>query len=297
LLTDGASDYLVAKWRPAATAIGEAERIFTDHCTGVIWELDSARFFGIWALNELGEVRALGERFPVLLKDAQDRGDLYASTTISGLLAHVTYLANGDPDAASRHTSEAIQRWAQSGFHMPHLWELWSAADIAMYQGRGRDAYSKVESTWPVLERSLLLEVHFTRVSMLNLKGRAALSAAVSAVSTADRERFCDAVLDGARALERCRGRWAEALALMLRAGTAKLQADDERALTLFNRAHDALVDLEMSLVAAVARRRCGELTGGDAGRTLVADSENWMRAQDIRDPAAFARMFSPAPP
>jgi hypothetical protein len=294
LLCGGVSDYLVGNWKPAAAAISDAERLLTDHCTGVTWELDSSRFFGLWALYQLGELKAIADRFPALLKDAHDRGDLYASTTISGLLAHLTHLAAADPEGASRHTAEAIRRWAQSGFHMPHLWELWSSADIAIYQGRGVDAYTKIHKTWPALEHSLLLKVQFTRVSMLDLKGRAALSAAVGTSAGADRRHFCDVALGCARAMERLGVAWAGALALMIRAGVHRLQGEGDREVHLLTLAQDALMALDMNLLAAVVRRRRGELIGGDEGAVLIADGNAWMRAQEIRDPSAFARMLAP---
>jgi hypothetical protein len=294
LLCGGVSDYLVGNWKPAAAAISDAERLLTDHCTGVTWELDSSRFFGLWALYQLGELKAIADRFPALLKDAHDRGDLYASTTISGLLAHLTHLAAADPEGASRHTAEAIRRWAQSGFHMPHLWELWSSADIAIYQGRGVDAYTKIHKTWPALEHSLLLKVQFTRVSMLDLKGRAALSAAVGTSAGADRRHFCDVALGCARAMERLGVAWAGALALMIRAGVHRLQGEGDREVHLLTLAQDALMALDMNLLAAVVRRRRGELIGGDEGAVLIADGNAWMRAQEVRDRSAFARMLAP---
>jgi hypothetical protein len=294
LLCSGVSDYLVGNWKPAATAISDAERLLTNHCTGVTWELDSSRFFGLWALYHLGELKTIADRLPALLKDAHHRGDLYASTTISGLFAHLTYLAAADPEGASRHTAEAIRRWAQSGFHMPHLWELWSSTDIAIYEGRGVDAYTKVHETWPALERSLLLKVQFTRVSMLDLKGRAALSAAMGSPAGSDRRGLCGAALECARAMERLRVAWAEALALLIRAGVHRLQSESDKELHLLNQAHDALMALDMNLLAAVARRRRGELIGGDEGAVLIAAGTDWMRAQEIRDPSAFARMLAP---
>jgi hypothetical protein len=295
LLSEGVSAYLVGNWKPAAASIVDAERLLTNDCTGVTWELDCARFFGLYALYQLGELKTIVARLPVLLKDAHDRGDLYASTTIGGFFAHLTYLATDDPLGASRHTVEAIRHWAQRDFHMPHVWELWSSADIAMYEGRGLDAYTQVRDTWPALDHSLLLNVQFMRISMLDLKGRAALSAATEAARASDRERFCLVARKCARTMEQQRVEWAAGLALMLRAGVHQLRLEPAAAVAALGRAHETFRARDMNLLAAVARRRRGEMTGGGQGTAHITEADAWMRAQDIREPASFTRIFAPA--
>lgn len=50
----------------------------------------------------------------------------------------------------------------------------------------------------------------------------------------------------------------------------------------------------EMPLHAAAVRRRRGILVAGDCGRSLVADAENVVASQGIRDPASWSRMLAP---
>jgi len=94
--------------------------------------------------------------------------------------------------------------------------------------------------------------------------------------------------------MERQQVDWASAMALMLRAGVHSCRGRDERALALFDRASHRLMSLDMGLMAAVARRRYGELMAGSGGRTEIDASEAWMARQGIRDPAALAQMFAP---
>jgi hypothetical protein len=294
LLNGGVCDYLVGRWTPAAAALGNAEQILTDHCTGVTWEVDCSRLFGLWSLYQLGELKTIAARFPILLKDAFDRGDLYAATTLGGLHAHIVYLALGDPEAASRHTRDTIARWPSGGFRLPQLWELWSLADIAIYEGHGIQAWANLDRTWPALRRSLLMEVQLTRVSMVDLRGRVALAAAHESGHARSRQRFVRIALECAKAMERQRVEWASALALMIRAGAEQCRGRDDLASPLFDRAHATLVTLDMRLLATVALRRHGELTRGAIGSAKITDSDAWMRSQGIRDPEAFARMLAP---
>ena len=59
-----------------------------------------------------------------------------------------------------------------------------------------------------------------------------------------------------------------------VRAGAAATRGDGGAALGFLARAESGLRAADMALHAAAARRRRGELIGGDAGRALVAESE-----------------------
>jgi hypothetical protein len=73
------------------------------------------------------------------------------TTALRALFAHWIHLAQDDPASASRDTREAMQSWSQHGFHLPQLWELWSHAEVALYEGRGGDALELVQSRWSEL--------------------------------------------------------------------------------------------------------------------------------------------------
>lgn len=293
-LMEGVNDYLLGNWKRAVGALTSAEDLFATTCRGVTWELDSTRFFRMWSHYQLGDLQTLKSRFPVLLKDAQERGDLYASATISGLFAHIVYLADADPAAAAKYTREAIASWAQPGFHMPNLWGLWSETDIAIYECRGADAWDHIQRAWGPLRRSLLLEVQMIRISMLDLKGRAALAAACQSGSRAERDRLLRVVDRCATAMSGQHVQWASALALMLRAGIASARAERDEAIASFSRAHEALEAVDMALLATVAALRHGQLTGGTRGRTAIEEATAWMRAQGIEQPEAMTQMFAP---
>jgi hypothetical protein len=51
-----------------------------------------------------------------------------------------------------------------------------------------------------------------------------------------------------------------------------------------------------MRLFAAAARRRLGELTGGEEGRSLAAQAERWLAAQGVRNLERMTRLLVPLP-
>jgi eukaryotic-like serine/threonine-protein kinase len=49
-----------------------------------------------------------------------------------------------------------------------------------------------------------------------------------------------------------------------------------------------------MRLYAVAARRRLGEMIGGDRGRQLIAETEEWMSKQQIKNPARMINLIAP---
>ncbi len=63
---------------------------------------------------------------------------------------------------------------------------------------------------------------------------------------------------------------------------------------------HDAVDRFDradMKLYAAVARRRLGALQDDARGRELQRQAEEWMAAQNIKNPACMTRMLAPGFP
>jgi len=49
-----------------------------------------------------------------------------------------------------------------------------------------------------------------------------------------------------------------------------------------------------MNLYAAAARRRLGEIVGGERGQELITDADAWMERQKIKNPEKLTRMLAP---
>jgi hypothetical protein len=52
-----------------------------------------------------------------------------------------------------------------------------------------------------------------------------------------------------------------------------------------------------MNLFAAAARRRLGQLLGGNCGQALIAQADAWMAGQGIVNPARMTAMLAPGFP
>ena len=226
-----------------------------------------------------------------MLKEARERGDLYAATNLATFVGHLTRLAADDPTGARQELQEVIRHWSQQGFHVQHLTGLMGHLQIDLYSGDGAAAWQRISAEWPALKRSLFLRVQTVRIFMLDLRARSALAAAAHA---AERKLLLRWAERDARRLERERMPWADALARLIRAGVAAAQLDRSTALALVNAATAGFEAAHMGLFAAAARRRQGELLGGAEGRPLIDQADAWMMRQLIDNPRRMAALHAP---
>jgi hypothetical protein len=283
-----------ARWREARELFESAEAIFRDRCTGVAWELDTVHNLAFWATTHMGDLNALRERWPVLVQEAQERGDLYAITTLNTFFMTLLRLADDDPDGARRELAVVMGRWSHRGFHVQHGHAVRAEAHIDLYCGNGLAAWERIRRHWPSYRRSQLLRVQMLRIELLELRGRSALAAAVVARPACHRWWLLASAAHDARRLEREDEPWARAHAQLLRAGIATLRGDHDRATAGLRAAADQFAGLEMHLHAAAARRRLGEILGGPKGCGLISLADDWMRERTIRDPAHMTSVYVP---
>jgi tetratricopeptide (TPR) repeat protein len=287
----GIAAYLNGEWKKSIKFTLEAADMLRGQCTGVAHDINNANFFALWSQFWVGDFRAIRTRYPVLLKDALERGDRYAETMYLVFLSHYYYLAADEPELARRTSHEAMRNWSQAGFHIQHCWEMWAQIEIALYEGRGSLAWLTANRVWAELEHSLLLRIQQMTICMVDLKGRAAIAAASDASSAGERRRLLRIAARAASRMDRQRTAWGSALAGFLRTGIAAVQGDAASVQRGLERSAQAFDRLDMALVATVARRRLGELTDR---ADLVAASDLWMREQGIGHPERMARMLAP---
>jgi hypothetical protein len=230
---------------------------------------------------------------PERLREAAERGDLYATIAHATGLPNMVWLAGGDPEEARRQTEEAMRRWSRQTFQVAHWWHLLAETQIDLYQGEGVRALDRMHDAWPQLKASLLLQVQLTRLEAWHLRARAALRAAEVATGSTRTDLLEAAERDAGR-IERERMPWSDPLAALLRAGVAAARGQVERAEGLLAGAVPGCEAAGMALYAAAACHRRGELLGGDEGRALGREVAAWMRGQGVIDPGRMVAMLAP---
>src|SRR6185295_7098451 len=112
----------------------------------------------------------------ILLEQAIQRGDRYASTNLRTGILSVAWLARGDPEGARRGADEAISSWSRKGTHLPHLLDVLARAQIDLYEGNAAESRERIVTWWPTLKKAMLLRVQFLRIKLLEVRARAALA-------------------------------------------------------------------------------------------------------------------------
>lgn len=287
----GIAAYLIGEWATAAKFLERAAEMLREKCTGVTWELNTALRFQLSALMFHGAVGELGRRVPLLLAAAQEQGNLLASTDLRTRL-NIVWLVQDAPDTARQEVIDAMLQWPQEGFHLQHYSALLALAQIELYTGDGLVALKHIEGQWRALSRSMLLRVQVLRIEARHLRARSLLAAVVS--GAAGRARLLVAAEALVQQIEREQMPWARPLVALVRAGSAGLRGDTTRAAELCYVAIAGFEAARMNLYAAAARRRLGQLTGGDESRQLIAAADSWMTAQQVKQPARLTRMLAP---
>jgi serine/threonine protein kinase/tetratricopeptide (TPR) repeat protein len=285
----GLSSYLMGHWKEAADYCERAAEILRDQCTGVTWELTIANRFMLTSMLYLGEMVEISTRVPQLLSAALEQGNLFAATDLRTRL-NIIWLAADDPTRARDEVISAMTTWPRSGFHLQHYSSLVALAQIEMYTGDYEVAWKHIEGQIKALDKSMLLRIQGLRIDALHIRARLALASAIGS----GRDRHLKQAEKLSKKIESEEMAYAIPFATLIRAGIANQQGNRAAAVALLEKASAEFEAAEMRLYAAAARRRLGEMVGGDGGRQLVARSEEWMSKQQIKNPVRMLNLLAP---
>ncbi|HEY3124634.1 MAG TPA: protein kinase [Thermoanaerobaculia bacterium] len=292
-LAVGITAYAEGRWKTAWHLAEKGEAILRERCTGVAWELDTFHIYSLRALFYLGEIAELSSRLPTLLREARERDDLFAETSLRSRHSYIAWLASDEPRKARSVTQDAVARWSKRAFYMQHYYALVAEADTALYMREPHVALRILRERHQALRHSRLMRVHHLRVEWLHLRARSEIAMAPS-VDPSSCESLLSEAESHARRIERERVHWADALAALARAGIASIRGNRVEAARQLGFAASHFAFSDMALYAAVSRRRLGSIVGGEKGKALADSADAWMRNQGIQNPAGFAEMLAP---
>jgi serine/threonine protein kinase len=281
---------LNGRWRAAREHGEAAERIFRAHCTGVSWEIASAQVFQFTALYYLGAWRTLRERTLDVVREAEERDDLYALTSVASFSAYSSLLV--DDVAGARRAVERIQgKWRARGYHLQHYYQLLAHLQIDLYEGNGTRAWARLERELPRQGRALVGRVQLVRTVLAHARARCALSLAAQGQGSAGFLRVAEQM---AGRIEREGVAWGDPMAVAVRAGVAACRGDEDAAVVLLDRAIDGFDRADMNFFAASARLRQARIVGGVRGRDRMAEAEPVLRGEGVVNPDGLADMLVP---
>jgi serine/threonine protein kinase len=295
-LTDiisGVAQITLGRWQHSLDLLDAGVQLLHDRCAGAAWEVGIAQMSAHRALLMIGHLGELASRSHAWLREAEDAGDLHGEVW-AALFSGFSLLAGDDVQGARDRSRGAIRRWSQDGFHFQHMLALALETYCDLYQGRGGAAWQRLSEQWAAVETSHILHWQFLRIFGLQARALAAVAASreqphAEAVLLAAAERDAQQLdLDAESRRDSAAG------AALIRACIAIRTGDRAGALTQLDHAIAGFDATGMNLHAACARRRKGELTGGQPGAAMIAEADRVMIEQSIANPRQWTAMYAP---
>jgi hypothetical protein len=290
LFVESFNSHFEGRFRTSIKQFAAAETCFRERTTGTSWERSTMRLFRAFALKYHGAMSGLDELFWQAIADARARGDRYLETTMR-IFGTIIWLVRDDPEGGRGSLARATWMPPEGVFHLQHWHEIEALTDLVLYEGSGATTAADLEPRFAAFRASLLLRVQIVRAVYCWVRGRLLLAAA--AAGTAEPKRVSRELAHLARLLERERIGYATVYACELRAARAALDGNAEAAVAELDCGITAAGD-QMLLHAAAARRRKGQLLGGDQGAALVAEADAWMKSEHIVNPARMTEVYLP---
>jgi len=282
---------MMGSWREALEAADSSIAIFRQYPPGQVHEINNMQVHVFTALAFLGRFGEIARRLPSLLREADERGNLFLYNTVRTAYFNMAWLAADDPIGARREVRAAMNRWPPGGGQMQHCWALLAETQIDLYCNEPKMAWERLQGRWAEIARSQVSRLQLVKLFMLQLRARSAL--ALAAIQH-DRWKLLAIAAQDATAMERERLPWGRAAAESIRAGMAMVQGDRTGAAKRLAEAARKLDAVEMALDAAAARHQLGKLLGGEQGTSLIEAADTWMAAEQIKNPERMAQLLTP---
>ena len=273
-------------WLDCCRSGNEALAKYRRLAQGTQWEQAVVQTFRLAALAELGRYPELVEQLSEQLREAGQRGDIFAATALDGYVC-TAWLAYDQPERALEITEQVAKPWPRTEYLAAHYHSLITRASVLLYRGERAAALEAVLAEWPSVERAGYLLLAFIGSHLRFLKGRVALAALLDDAGGAREASLRRMVQTELERLRKTRTPFAAAAGACLDAGLLAHAGQTALAVQRLETAERSFVALDM--LAHV--ESCCVLRGrlaGDAELSQLAASR--LRARGVCEPLRFAR-------
>lgn len=285
---------LRGEWRAAVDRSREGLRVLHERCRGVDWEKNTGHMAELRGLEEIGEMGEVYRRANELLLEAEALDDRYGAVVAALHIATSGVAVDRSAEARER-LRIALERWSREGFLLQHLYAVRAEIYADLYDGRPDEAWRRVCTAWPEIERAFFLRTPITRIDSRLMRARAAL--ALAAGGGKEAETLLRACESEAAHLAKERRPDTTAHAAALRAGVAFQRGDRESARSRLDDAVAAYERAGMELARACVRRRIETLREGPEDRERSVDADAALTAAGIVAPERWLRVGVPGFP
>jgi hypothetical protein len=282
--------FLTGRFQEALPALGDAERRLRDEVRGKFAELTAVRIFRMLAAVHVGAFVDMSRSVNEYIRDAARRGDRHTETSMTRGFSFV-WLSRDDPDEVQRRLAACTWSAPEHGFHQQHWYELLAHTYLGLY--RGQADVQHYEAGLEVTRKSFLLQTQVVRCWSRYLRAIVWLHASrLGQVTAAEGQA---AAMRSVRQLSGEKVPYARHWATVLRAVVAARQGRIDEARRGLREVSTAARGDGLHLVAMCARRRLGELTGGEEGHGLIEAADAFMNREGIKSPERMSALWVPS--
>ena len=271
-----------------ARALAAGSRAGTDWAQSFV---DLIHVYDQGCANSCGDYADLSHCTPAWVEDAFRRGRVWTAAALSGAWGMPAWLVHDDVAGYRLTLNRARSLWRQHAAHLSDdttsLGLHRAEAMLSLYERNPLAGLRSLEQTqeWNVCPgKGNGLQYALCAASVLG-------SAWITYFSAPDQRGLVAIIRDTASLLQSSSG---PPFAHMLNAACAMHCNDFDVAARELEHAVKRFEALSMSMLAAGARRRLGELLGGDEGKVLIRASDRFMREQNVANPDALTEMLCP---
>jgi hypothetical protein len=242
-----------------------------------------------------GEFARAADLAHAISAEVEQRSDAIGFVSLAKGLGHTAWLVRDGVAEAERRFVRGRELWSTSGFDETRFSLLSAEIGLAFYCNAPERAWACLERDRAAIDRSGLLRLQGDRLAHGLARGAtAAWLARLPGELPLGRGKLLSIAERDASAVERSGSNGLESFQLALRAGLAFARGEPDAAAMHLRRLIEHGDERPAAMFAAAARRRLGQLLGGDDGADLLARGDAAMRAQAVADPEAMTHRLLP---
>ena len=277
--------YQRGRFSDAVTAIDGAVEELRTSSSGVYFELAVLNVFRLFSLAWLGRYTELFASYREVVRDADERGNLWAACLARLGVAGAVHIAEKvNFDEMRRLLDSSLAPWKANAFGLPHFLHLLGTVELALAEGHAAEGLEAMDAVEKDLKRSLLLHSQMLRV--LYTRDRARLLLAMNTPSTNAR------ALRHARQLRKEGVSYAANLGYFLEAIALLRRGRRDDAIASLLESERLLAQDNMNLWRPVATWVRASIQGGPDGARTIEESESDLRALGVPNPATAVKVM-----
>ncbi len=287
---DGCLTFFEGRYPASLELVRKGDTMLAESPRTTQGERNSFNTFELFCLHLIGRFRELEACYNRHLRSAKRRGDLYSETTMRRY-CNTVWLLRDEPARAREELECTSWTPPTDAFHLQHYFEWRAQIYLMLYENTEAHPMAAMRGTFGDLRGSMLMR------AIQGLRSEASWLWGQVCLADAEKSGATHAVRQAkkmAKSLLSERRGYATAMGLLVRAGVEYQVGDDSAAAATLVDAANVSTEHDLEHMAVVARRRRGQIIGGDEGAGLVAEADNWWRNEGGVDPERLTQFVAP---